>query len=90
MARQKNKQVTKMKTVSSLNHLAIDGQETSGAINYLLGKVGCAWEDAPSAEQAAQMLEILNAEFEPEEGEELYWGAEGKVFEVVNGIWVAA
>ena len=79
-----------MKTVRSVNHLEVEGQETSGAVNFLLEKVGCDWADAPSAEQAEKMLEILKAEFEPEEGEKLYWGAEGKVFEVNNGVWVAA
>lgn len=78
-----------MKTVRSVKNLEVEGQETSGAIYFLLEKVGCAWEDAPSAEQAKKMLEVLNAEFEAEEGEELYWGAEGKVFEVDNGVWVA-
>ena len=79
-----------MKTLNSVKNLEVQGQETSGAVYFLLGRAGCAWDESPSTEQAEKMLKILNAEFEADEGEVLYWGAEGKVFEVNNGVWVAA
>ncbi len=79
-----------MKKVNDYKSYAVEGQETDGAMYFLIDEVGCEWEDAPSEEQNEKMLSILNAEFEPEEGESLCWGAEGKVFEVENGVWVAA
>lgn len=79
-----------MKTVNSLNYLEVDGQETSGVIYFLLEKVNGAWDEAPTDEQSIKMLEILNSDFKAEDGDELYWGAEGTVFEVDNGVWIAA
>ena len=79
-----------MKTVNEMKYfLEIDGRETSGAVEYLIIRVGGCWNDAPSAEQVGQMLEILNTEFEAVEGEALFWGVNGKVFEVENGAWVS-
>ena len=79
-----------MRKVGDFKDWEIEGNETSGAMEYLLYLIGCDWEAAPTPEQEKTMLVILNAEFEPEEGEALYWGTEGKVFEVVNNQWAVA
>lgn len=78
-----------MKSIYDYSHLEVDGHETTGVVYYLLDKVGGKWDDALTDDQTKKAVEILNAEFESEEGEEIFWGWGGCAFYVEDNVWVA-